>query len=215
MTWTDFYLICFLVGLLLTVLSLLLGDMHVHLHLPFHIHFGGVHVGGPHVPHGAAGGPHGATGLPAFNLGTLTAFLAWFGGIGYLLTRHSNLLGMSALFLSILGGLMGASIIFFALSKVLLRYEADVEFETSDLVGMLGRITSMVQAGGTGEIVYVQGGTRHSCGARSEDGAFVAKGTEVVVTRYEKGIAYVRPWEEMAEENLNSSNAESNGKDRI
>src|SRR3954462_1226341 len=210
MTWTDFYLICFLVGLLLTALSLVLGDMHLHLHLPFHIHFGGVDIGGPHVPHGGVGGPHGATSLPALNLGTVTAFLAWFGGIGYLLTRHSNLLGMSAFFVSMLGGLMGASIIFFVLSKVLLRYEADVEFESSDLVGMLGRITSTVQAGGTGEIVYVQGGTRHSCGARGEDGTLLAKGTEVVVTRYEKGIAYVRPWEEMAEENLNSSNAETN-----
>ena len=26
----------------------------------------------------------------------------------------------------------------------------------------------------------------------------VVKGTEVVVTRYERGIAYVRPWDELA-----------------
>jgi membrane protein implicated in regulation of membrane protease activity len=211
MTWTDFYLLCFLVGLLLTVLSLVLGDFHLHFHLPFHIHFGGVHLGGPHVPHGAAAGPHGAVGeLPAFNLGTVTAFLAWFGGTGYLLTKHSSLLGMSALLLSILGGLVGATIVFLLLSKVLLRYEADVEFESSDLVGMLGRITSSIQEGGTGEIVYVQGGTRHSCGARSEAAAAIAKGTEVIVTRYERGIAYVRPWQEMADADFNSSKAQSN-----
>ena len=208
MTWSDFYLVCFLVGLLLTVLSLVLGDLHLHLHLPFHIHFGGVHIGGPH---GGAAGPHAASGeLPAFNLGTVTAFLAWFGGTGYLLTKHSSLMGMSALLLSILGGLVGASIIFFLISKVLLKYEADVEYESSDLVGMLGRITSSIQEGGTGEIVYVQGGTRHSCGARSEDGAAVAKGTEVIVTRYEKGIAYVKPWEEMADADFNSTKVESN-----
>jgi membrane protein implicated in regulation of membrane protease activity len=208
MTWTDFYLVCFLVGLLLTVLSLVLGDLHLHLHLPFHLHFGGVHIGGPH---GAAGGPHGAAGqLPAFNLGTLTAFLAWFGGTGYLLTKHSSLMGMSALLLAILGGLVGASIIFFLISKVLLKYEADVEFESSDLVGMLGRITSGIQEGGTGEIVYVQGGTRHTCGARSEDAAAITKGTEVIVTRYEKGIAYVRRWEEMADQDFSNSKVESN-----
>ena len=40
---------------------------------------------------------------------------------------------------------------------------------------------------------------RRVCGARSEDGSAIAKGTEVVVTRYEKGIAYVRPWEEFTE----------------
>jgi hypothetical protein len=38
------------------------------------------------------------------------------------------------------------------------------------------------------------------CGARSDDGSAVAKGTEVVVTRYDKGIAYVRLWSEMAGE---------------
>ncbi len=210
MTWADFYLVCFLVGLLLTVLSLVLGDLHLHLHLPFHIHFGDVHIGGPHVPHGAAG-PHAAGGqLPAFNLGTLTAFLAWFGGTGYLLTKHSSLMGMSALLLSMLGGLVGASIIFFLISKVLLKYEADVEYESSDLVGMLGRITSSIQEGGTGEIVYVQGGTRHTCGARSEEGTAVTKGTEVIVTRYEKGIAYVRPWEEMADADFSNTKVESN-----
>ena len=88
MTWTDFYLICFVVGLMLSVLSLLLGDMHLHLHLPFHLHFGGLHIGSPHGAHVPSAGQ-----LPVINLGTITAFLAWFGGIGYLLTRHSNLYG--------------------------------------------------------------------------------------------------------------------------
>ena len=43
-------------------------------------------------------------------------------------------------------------------------------------------------------------GTRRVSGARSEDGAAVAKGTEVVIIRYERGIAYVRPWAEFAED---------------
>lgn len=55
-----------------------------------------------------------------------------------------------------------------------------------------------IRVGGTGEIIFSQAGTRKTCGARSEDGAAVEKGSEVIVTRYEKGIAYVRLWEEMA-----------------
>ena len=39
---------------------------------------------------------------------------------------------------------------------------------------------------------------RRVAGARSEDGTAIAKGAEVVVQRYEKGIAYVRRWEDMA-----------------
>jgi membrane protein implicated in regulation of membrane protease activity len=196
MTWADFYLICFIVGMLLSVLALILGDMHIHLHLPFHIHLGHFHLGGTHA-HGPGMGHGGVGEMPVINFGTITTFLAWFGGIGYLLTRHSNLVALGALMFAGLGGLVGASIVFFLLSKVLMRHEQSLDPGDYDMVGVLGRVTSSVAESGTGEIVYSQEGTRHTCGARSESGAGIAKGTEVVVTRYEKGIAYVRPWEEM------------------
>ncbi len=57
-----------------------------------------------------------------------------------------------------------------------------------------------IREGGTGELIYSQVGTRRVCGARAENGTAILKGTEVVVTRYERGIAYVRPWSEMAGE---------------
>ena len=69
-----------------------------------------------------------------------------------------------------------------------------------EMVGVLGKICSPIRQRGTGEIIYSQAGTRRACGARSEDGRAMPKGTEVVVTRYEKGIAYVRLWEEIAGE---------------
>ena len=51
MTWSDFYLLCFLVGFSLSVLSFLAGAVHIHLpfriHLPFHVaHHGGGAGGG-------------------------------------------------------------------------------------------------------------------------------------------------------------------------
>jgi hypothetical protein len=55
-----------------------------------------------------------------------------------------------------------------------------------------------IREGGTGEIVFSQEGVRRVSGARSDDGRPIAKGSEVVVQRYEKGIAYVRRWEDMA-----------------
>jgi hypothetical protein len=66
------------------------------------------------------------------------------------------------------------------------------------MIGVLGRLNIPIRPGGTGEMIYSQGGTRRVAGARSEDGAAIPKGAEVVVTRYEKGIAFVRPWEEFA-----------------
>jgi len=60
-----------------------------------------------------------------------------------------------------------------------------------------GRISKTKRENGTGEIIYSQAGTRRTCGARSENGAALEKGAEIVVTRYDKGIAYVRLWDEM------------------
>ena len=47
-------------------------------------------------------------------------------------------------------------------------------------------------------MIYSQQGSRRCTAARSEDGKEIPKGTEIVITRYEKGIAYVRRWDELA-----------------
>ena len=47
--------------------------------------------------------------------------------------------------------------------------------------------------------MYSQAGTRRSSGARSELGVGILRGVEVVVTRFDRGIAYVRAWDELAE----------------
>ena len=61
---------------------------------------------------------------------------------------------------------------------------------------MVGRVSSPIRAGGTGEIVYEQLGATRSAIARSEDGEAIGKEEEVYVIRYEKGIAYVKRWED-------------------
>jgi len=198
MTWTDFYLLCFVVGLLLSSISFIFGDLHLHAHLPFHIDLGHFHLGA--APHAHGPGLGSAGEFPAINFGTVTAFLAWFGGIGYLLTRHSHIYAFGALAIAVLGGLVGASVIFFFVGKLLMKDQPNVDPSDYDVVGALGRVVSSIREGGTGEIIYSQMGTRHTSGARSESGEAIAKGTEVVVTRYDKGIAYVKPWEEMQRE---------------
>lgn len=188
MTWSTFYLICFLVGFGMSAVSLLSGS--IHLHMP-HLHFDhGVHLG-----HGADGGPHGAS---LFNLGTLAAFLAWFGGTGYLLDHYYGVWFVVALGVATLSGLGGASVVFWFLAKVLMKHEEPLDPADYEMVGVLGKLSLPIRAGGTGELIYTQGGTRRVSGARAESGAAIAKGTEVVVTRYEKGIAYVRGWEEFS-----------------
>jgi membrane protein implicated in regulation of membrane protease activity len=194
MTWADFYLICFAVGFAFSFLGFFLGGMHwqlpFHIHLPFQTPHAGtqVHAG----THAQAGGAP----VSAFNPITIAAFLAWFGGTGYLLTRFSTLAFVGGLLLSSFAGLAGAGTIFLFLTRVLISKEENMDAADYEMAGVLGRIASSIREGGTGEIVYSQGGTRRVCGARSEDGSAMAKGTEVLVTRYEHGLAYVRRWEE-------------------
>jgi membrane protein implicated in regulation of membrane protease activity len=187
MNWSDFYLVCFLLGFGLSAVALLVGC--VHLHLPhLHIHHG------IHMPH--AGGVHGAE-LPWFNFGTIAGFLAWFGGTGYLLDRYYGVWIVLSLGIATLSGLGAASMVFLFVAKVLMRREASLDPADYDMIGVLGRLSIRIRTGGTGELIYSQEGTRRVAGARSENGAAIPKGAEVVVTRYEKGIAYVRPWDEL------------------
>ena len=218
MTWADFYFICFAVGFCLSFFSFVLGGAGGgRLHLPhFHGHVGGGHMPA-HIPstsvpaaHGPVSGHAAATsastgeatehsgGVSPFNFVTLTAFLAWFGGTGYLLTRYSGVWVGFGLLASIASGLLGGGIVFFFLSKALMSDDENMDPADYEMVGVLGRVSSSIRAGGTGEMIYMQMGTRRVCGARSEDGSAIGKGTEVVVTRYDKGIAYVRLWSEMS-----------------
>ena len=161
MTWADFYLICFLLGLGLSLLSVLTGSAHLHLpHLP--------HV---HVPHVHAGGAE-AEGVPWLNFGTMTAFLAWFGGTGYLLERFYAVWFLVALAIALLSGLGGAAIVFWFLAKL---SSDDVALDPADydMIGVLGKLSIPIRQGGTGEIVFSQEGVRHVSGARSDDGTAI------------------------------------------
>lgn len=201
MIWSDFYLICFFVGFGLSALALLAGT--VHLHIP-HVHM-----------HHGLGMPRGASGArgetPWFNFGTLAAFLAWFGGTGYMLQHYYHVWVVVVIFVATLSGLGAAAVVFWFVAKVLMADEIPLDPADYDMIGVLGHTTMSIRPGGTGELVFSQGGTRHVAGARSENGAAIPKGTEVIVTRYEKGIAYVRPFEDiLGEEESQGSKDEAN-----
>ena len=212
MTWADFYLICFAVGFCFSFFTFIFGGSIGRLHLPhFHGHGIGhvpsVHapVAGGHAPvtHGG-GAARGAAmkggGVSPFNPPSMAAFLAWFGGTGYLLTRFSAIWVGFGLMLSVVAGLVGGAIIFLFLSRFLISEEEYLDPADFEMIGVLGKLSMPIREGGTGELIYSQMGTRRVCGARSDGGGVMAKGTEVVVTRYEKGIAYVRLFSEMAGE---------------
>jgi hypothetical protein len=201
MTWETFYLICFVLGLSLTLLSF--AGVFSHLQFGhFHLNLGHGHGVGQ-AGHGHAGG-HGAGGgkggISPFNGFTLAAFLGWFGGCGYLLERYADFLTPIVLGVATLTGLVGAAILFWFLAKVLLPHERELTAEETAVVGVLGRVSGTIREGGTGEIQFSQNGARRFAVARSEAGVAIPRDVEVVVMRYEQGIAWVRRWDEVSED---------------
>jgi hypothetical protein len=192
-SWQTFYLAAFLLGFVLVTVSVVAGAFH----LPFGhgIHLPHAHGGGGHAAPAHAGGGRG--GASPFNFATAMAFVAWFGGVGYLLCAHSTFASVAILGLAIASGIAGGGVVFAFLSKVLLRREAALDPADFAVIGVLGRVSAAIRDGGTGEITYSQGGTRRSIGARCDGEGRIDRGCEVVVTRYEKGLAYVRPWDEL------------------
>jgi membrane protein implicated in regulation of membrane protease activity len=173
MNWPDIYLLCFAVGSLWSVAALLLGGAHLG-----HGHIGHIHLG--------------------FNPSCAAVFLAWFGGVGYLLTRHSGLNFWLDLSIALAIGLAGVWILTLFL-RFLSAREQPLDPADYEMIGVLGRVSSPIRPGGIGEVIYQRDGARKPLCAKSEEDISIARGEEVIVTRYEKGIAYVRTWEAMTQ----------------
>jgi membrane protein implicated in regulation of membrane protease activity len=188
----SFYLICFCVGLVLSVISVVGGFAHLHI--------GRFHIGHTAHEHAAHGTSHRGHGLSAVNGFTITAFLCWFGGVGYLLYHFSIFVGSLVLLLSVVSGFAGAAVLWAILFKVLLPRERILSAEDTEMTGVLAHVSDTIRdSNGIGEIIFSQTGARRASAARSEDGLAIERGTEVVVIRYERGIAYVRRWDDLTD----------------
>lgn len=214
------FVFCFVFGVATSLLSLALGALHGgggdsgHAvggdHGGLHLSGDGGGDGGHALAHagGASGGEdlhvdlaegHGGQVSP-FNLQTITTFLAFFGGSGWVLYSSAGLAPAVALIAATVIGVAGGAVVFLFLVKVLLASQRFMDPASSRMEGTVARVSMAIRADGTGEIVFSRDGARRSEGARSATGAPIAAGTEVVVVRYERGLAYVEPWASYAGE---------------
>lgn len=186
MNWETFYLICFGVGLVLSVLSFAGGFGHLHLgHFRFGHH--------AHAPHAQG------NGISPFNMFTAMAFLCWFGGAGYLLTHYKFAIVPVIFALAVGIGLAGAAIIFGFLTKVLMPRERTLLPEDTEMCGVVATVSSELRPNALGEILFSLDGTRRGAAARSEDGQPIPPNAQVLVMRYERGVAYVRRFDDLEE----------------
>jgi hypothetical protein len=215
------FVFCFVFGVAMSVISLALGafksgDSGVDGHGDGG-HLGGGDDGGLHLGDGGGdagaghvvvhdGGTAGSEGKTTslqpspLNLQTITAFLAFFGGSGWVLYSSVGLGAALALIVATIVGVGGGAVVFLFLVKVLLAGQRFMDPASSRMEGTVARVTMAIRENGTGEIGFSRDGTRRSEGARSVDGKSIPAGTEVVIVRYERGLAYVEPWASYAGE---------------
>lgn len=200
MNWESFYLTCFGIGLVFSVLAFVSGLGHLHLggHFPIGHGVSLGHIHGGHVlGKGALGRGGSGQGVSLWNGFTVTAFLCWFGGAGYLLTKYGGFLTSIVLLLATLIGLVGGALIFLFMARVIAPHEHVLTAEETAMPGVVGRVSAAIRPEGVGEIVFSQQGAWRSAPARADMGSGIEKNEEVYVLRYENGIAYVRRWEDL------------------
>ena len=171
----------FLFGLVFTGLSLVLGFADVDIDGDL---FGG-------------GGDADGDGGGLINLSTILAFVAWFGGVGYLVRHGLGWGAVPSVGLGILGGVGGAAAIAWFMAKVVRPNDKALDPDDFRLPGTMARVTSSIRAGGIGEILFEQQGIRQVAAARAQDGRAIPRETEVVVLSVDHGIAKVEPWDSL------------------
>lgn len=176
----------FFFGLLFTVLSLLLGFVDI-----------GGHAGHGEIGHGNHGVDiHGDSDLGELLGGVLSvsgilAFITWCGGVAYLVRNGFGWIAPVAIVIGVGGGFVAAVVVSWFLVKVLRPNSTELNPKDYQTIGAIGRVTSSIREGGTGEIVYELGGTRQVSAARSINGSPIPRGTEVAVMRVAHGVAEV------------------------
>jgi len=188
----TFFLACFAFGLLFTLLSLVLGSVHVGGHIG--------HAPGHHLGHAGHAAHSNDSPVPLLNASSLVGGLTWFGAAGYLLTR----LGDWALPVAVLGALAIGALGWYLVARFLgLVLKGEVEMDPADyrLEGTVGQVSVGIPAGGTGEILFQKAGSTRSEAARAyAPSRTIPRGTEVVITKYADGFATVQPWAEFLAE---------------
>ncbi|MBI3967845.1 MAG: hypothetical protein HY329_19575 [Chloroflexi bacterium] len=132
--------------------------------------------------------------LSVINTMTLTGFVTWFGAAGYLAHAYGGAPLVVSLFMGLIGGLSGGYLVYLFLFKLLLRGQTRMRQSDYRLVGTIAKVSVPIAPGGTGEVVFAKGGATRSEGARGGDDERLEQGEEVVIVRYEKGLAYVQQW---------------------
>jgi hypothetical protein len=132
---------------------------------------------------------------PYVNLPAVAAFATGFGLTGYLLASRTILPVWADFLLGSAGGvLMAGGTVTLLAAWALRGMKGKAITEEHDIQGQPAVVTREISLAGAGEISYDHQGREVRVTARSLDTRTLPAGTEVVIDRFEDGVACVEEW---------------------
>ncbi len=139
MNWETFYLVCFVVGFAYTAFSFL--ERHAERSFAYPASFS------CRARRRASRRWRAwARAFGFFNPMTISVFLAWFGGTGYLLVHLRHIWVFAGLLFSTLSGLVGAGVVFVFAAKYLMAHESSLDPMDFEMVGVLGKVSGNIRS---------------------------------------------------------------------
>ena len=204
--WTGiaiFYFGCMLFGFLFALMGAIGGSFGGHGGLAGHGGEIGHAPGGEHdlAGHGAvehgfdSSGPENMPGASVFNAITVSTFAGFLGVTGLISVWGFHMSPLASLAFSLPTAAVIAVGQFLLYVKLLVNAQGSSEATDLDLIGHDAEVITSIPKDGVGEIAYVIRGTRYSAPARSEDGAPIDHGCQVVVLTVHKTHVVVTMFE--------------------
>lgn len=185
-TLSSFFFLCMLAGLIYALLSAIFSGI-------FSGHGEGASVGdhvdvtGEHSPVG--GELHFSPLSPA----VMAVFVTVFGAVGLVCVRAAQLSALPAVSIATLAAFASAIGTYYIFRTLYRHTQGSSEATMAELIGLTAEVLTPLEGTHTGEIAYVQKGTRYTSMARSQDGRRIESHTPVRITKVVGNLCIVEP----------------------
>ncbi|MFC5700583.1 NfeD family protein [Cohnella faecalis] len=132
--------------------------------------------------------------LPYLSPTVIATFLNVFGGIGYMLLNQTDWSMIAVASVSLISALAVSSVVLFAVVLPLHAAQKGMAKSAKAMIGLAAEVVTAIKAPRLGEIVYEQGGTRHSAPAKSAGEPVISQGTSVRIVGEMAGTFVVETW---------------------
>lgn len=175
------YTIIFLVGVIYTLVTFLIGDL-----------FGAIHLDGHIDAHMDSQGAFNGFSLLPLKPITIVSFITVFGGIGILGTTY-KLNAIITFILAAISGIVISSVLYRIVLIPLYKAQSTSSVFQNELIGIKAKVISPIFENGFGTIAYVVNGSKYNAPAQHISKKSVSQGEDVMIYEIKNNVFYVQP----------------------